>query len=108
MIGVSFYLVAASTIQLVGDSLFADTVSSGLQSVSELSAVLGEQYDRESAESFYQRMVQAARTGGGRLLVVDMDGKVQFDTFDERCGTRLAFAEVHTLLRGEKEFSDVI
>jgi len=100
---VSFYLVAASTIQLVGDSLFADTVASGIQSVSELSAVLGEQFERESAESFYQRMIQAARTGGGRLLVVDMDGKVQVDTFDERCGTRLAFAEVHSLLRGEKD-----
>lgn len=99
----SFYLVAASTIQLVGDSLFADTVASGLGSVSQLSAVLGEQFERESADNFYQRMIQAARTSGGRLLVVDLDGKVQFDTFDERCGTRLALAEVHTLLRGEKE-----
>jgi len=100
---VSFYLVAASTIQLVGDSLFADTVASGLRSVSQLSAELSEQFEYESADSFYRRMIQAARTGGGRLLVVDMDGKVQFDTFDERCGTRLAFAEVHTLLRGERE-----
>ena len=99
----SFYLVAASTIQLVGDSLFAQRVASGLQSVCELSAVLGEQFEQESADSFYQRMIQAARQGGGRLLVVDMDGKVQFDTFDERCGTRLALAEVHTLLRGERE-----
>ena len=103
VIGVSFYLVAASTIQLVGDSLFAQRVASGLQNVCELSAVLGEQFEQESADSFYQRMIQAARTGGGRLLVVDMDGKVQFDTFDERCGTRLALAEVHTLLRGERE-----
>ncbi len=103
VIGVSFYLVAASTIQLVGDSLFAQRVASGLQSVCELSAVLGEQFEQETADSFYQRMIQAARTGGGRLLVVDMDGKVQFDTFDERCGTRLSLAEVHTLLRGEQE-----
>ena len=64
---------------------------------------MGEQFERESADSFYQRLIQAARAGSGRLLVVDMDGKVQFDTFDERCGTRLAFAEVHTLLRGEKD-----
>lgn len=99
----SFYLVAASTIQLVGDSLFAQRVASGLQSVCELSAVLGEQFEQETADSFYQRMIQAARTGGGRLLVVDMDGKVQFDTFDERCGTLLSLAEVHTLLRGEQE-----
>jgi len=100
---VSFYLVTASTIRLVGDSLFADTVASGMTNVSELSAVLGEQIGRESADAFYQRLIQAARTDGGRLLVVDTDGKVQYDTFDEHCGTRLALAEVHTLLRGEKE-----
>ena len=99
----SFYLVTASTVRLVGDSLFADTIASGMTDVSELSAVLGEQIGQESADAFYQRLIQAARTDGGRLLVVDTDGKVQYDTFDERCGTRLALAEVHTLLRGEKE-----
>ena len=99
----SFYLVTASTIRLVGDSLFEDTVRSGMTSVSELSATLGEQYGRESADIFYQRLIQAARTGGGRLLVVDMDGKVQYDTFDEQCGTRLALSEVHSILGGDKE-----
>ncbi len=59
--------------------------------------------EQESADVFYQRLMQAAREGGGRLLVVDMDGKVQMDTYDERCGTRLALSEVHTLLRGERE-----
>lgn len=69
--------------------------------VSELSAALGER--SESADAFYQRLMQAARSGGGRLLVVDMDGKVQVDTFDERCGTRLALSEVYTVLHGERE-----
>lgn len=99
----SFYLVAASTIQLVGDSLFADTVKAGMTNVSQLSATLGERMESETPDVFYQRLLEAARTGGGRLLVVDMDGKVQYDTFDERCGTRLALSEVHTLLRGEAE-----
>jgi len=103
VIGVSFYLVAASTIRLVGDSLFEDTIRSGMTSVSELSAVLGEHIGGESADAFYQRLLSAARSGGGRLLVVDMDGKIQFDTFDEQCGTRLSLGEVHTLLRGERE-----
>ena len=103
VIGVSFYLVTTSTIHLVGDSLFEDTVTAGMSSVSELSAMLGEQVEHESADAFYQRLIQAARTGGGRLLVVDMNGKVQYDTFDEQCGTRLALSEVYTLLDGEKE-----
>ena len=102
MIGVSFYLVAASTIRMVGDSLFEDTIRSGMTDVSELSSVLGERMEKESADAFYERLLQAARSGG-RLLVVDMDGKVQMDTYGEKCGTRLALSEVHTLLRGEKE-----
>ena len=39
MIGVSFYLVTTSTIRLVGDSLFADTVKTGMTSAAELSAM---------------------------------------------------------------------
>ena len=103
VIGLSFYLVTASTIRLVGDSLFADTVKAGMTEVSKLSSELGEQVGRENADTIYQRLIQAARVGGGRLLVVDMDGKVQYDTFDERCGTRLALAEIYTLLDGQKE-----
>ena len=99
----SFYLVAASTIRLVGDSLFEDTIRQRMIGVSELSASLGERMQQESADVFYQHLLQAARTGGGRLLVVDMDGKIQFDTFDQKCGTRLQLAEVHSLLGGEKE-----
>ena len=99
----SFYLVAASTIRLVGDSLFADTIRLNMTGVSELSASLGEHMQQETADVFYQRLLQAARSGGGRLLVVDMDGKIQFDTFDQKCGTRLQLAEVHSLLSGEKE-----
>ena len=91
----SFYLVAASTIRLVGDSLFADTIRQRMIGVSELSASLGERMQQESADEFYQHLLQAARSGGGRLLVVDMDGKIQFDTFDQKCGTRLQLAEVH-------------
>lgn len=88
---------------MVGDSLFEDAARRGMTSVSELSAELGERIGRESADAFYLRLRQAARTGGGRLMVVDANGKVQADTFDERCGTRTALAEVYTLLSGERD-----
>ena len=103
IIGLSFYVVAVSTINLVGDSLFADTIRQQMSSVSQLAVTLGERLNRETAEAFHQRLMQAARQIGGRLLVVDTDGKVIYDTFDERCGTLLALGEVHTVLRGEKD-----
>lgn len=88
---------------MVGDSLFEDAARRGMTSVSELSAELGERIGQESADAFYLRLRQAARTGGGRLMVVDRNGKVQADTFDERCGTRTALSEVYTLLNGERD-----
>lgn len=95
--------MAASTIRLVGDSLFEDTVRTEMTRVAEMSATLGERMETESADAFYQQLLQAARHSGGRLLVVDMDAKVTYDTFDERCGTRLALSEVHAVVRGEAE-----
>ena len=95
--------MAASTIRLVGDSLFEDTVRTEMTRVAEMSATLGEQMETESADAFYQQLLQAARHSGGRLLVVDMDAKVTYDTFDELCGTRLALSEVHAVVRGEAE-----
>ena len=101
VIGASFYLVAASTIRMVGDSLFEDTVRAQMTHVGQLAATLGER--EMPADAFYQQLLEAARQSGGRLLVVDTDGKVTFDTFDERCGTRLALSEVYTVLGGEKD-----
>ncbi len=100
MIGVSFYAVAASTIRLVSDSLFEDTIRRQKTEAAELAGALRGRLESETADAFYVRLLQAARESGGRLLIVDGDGKVQFDTFDERCGTRLALSEVFEVIAG--------
>ena len=103
MVGASFYLVAASTIRLMGDSLFADTVRARAGDVSDLAVTIENRLDTDTADALYRRLLQAARSLGGRLLVVDADGKVQWDTFDELCGRRLALSEVYTVLRAEAD-----
>ena len=103
VIGAAFYLVAFSTIRLVGDALFDDTIRAHMNKVRMLSVTLGERVESDSADAFYQRLLQAASQSGGRLLVVDTDGKVTYDTFGERCGTLLSLAEVRTVLRGETD-----
>ena len=91
-------------IRLVGDSLFKDTVRSAMTEVSQLSAALSERMAQESADVFYQRLLQAARSGGGRLLVVDMDGKVQFDTFDGGYGKYEIFAAFNAKVPSKDSF----
>ena len=95
--------MASSTIRLVGSALFDDTIRTHLSEVRTLSVTLGERMESDSADAFYQRLLQAASQSGGRLLVVDSDGKVTYDTFGERCGTLLSLAEVRTVLRGETD-----
>ena len=89
--------------RLVGDALFSDAIRTHATQTRNLASALGERMSGDTADAFHQRLVQAASQGGGRLLVVDTDGKVTDDTFGERCGTLLALSEVHTILRGERD-----
>ena len=73
-----------------------------MSSVLDMSITFSEQRPGESADGFHQSLMQAARSGGGRLLVVDSDGKVQFDTAGELNGRLFGLEEVWTILRGER------
>lgn len=103
VVGVSFYLAAASTIRLVGVSLFEQTVRMRIAEVNEIATAVGECFSEESVDALYQRLLRMARTSSGRLLLVDMDGKVQLDTFDECCGQRVMLAEVYDVLSGKTD-----
>jgi len=96
-------MAARLTVHLVGDSMFRDTVSRRMTGVSQLAVTLGKDMENETADTFYHKLLEAARSNGGRLLVVDRDGKVQMDSFDQRVGARLAFTEMITVLRGETD-----
>lgn len=96
-------MAARLTVHLVGDSLFRDTVVREMTGVSQLAVTLEGAMESETTDAFYTRLLEAARYHGGRLLVVDRDGKVQADSFDERCGVRLAFSEMISVLDGKTD-----
>ena len=56
-----------------------------------------------SADAFYLELTEAARQLGGRLLIVDPDDKVIFDTANESCGMMLPLAEAVSVLRSERD-----
>lgn len=87
---------------MVGDSLFDEKVRAEKSTVSELAVQFAPLWETETTDAFYNELLEAGRQTGGRLLVLDMDGKVQLDTFSEYNGTRLALGEVSTVLAGEQ------
>lgn len=97
----SFYAVAASLISLVGDYLLQEKVTAERSTVSELAVSIAQVYQSQSTDACYDALVEAGRQTGGRLLLLDMDGKVMLDTFNEFDGMRLDLGEVSTLLSGE-------
>ncbi len=96
-------MAARLTVHLVGDSMFRDTVAMQMTDVSQLAVTLSQDMEGETADTFYLRLLEAARYHGGRLLVVDRDGKVTADSYDESVGARLALSEMTTVLSGKTD-----
>ena len=100
ILGVVFYAVATSLINLVSDYLFQTKISAESATVEELSVRFAPYLERGDAEALHEDMLSAGRELGGRLLVIDSDGKVQADTFSELNGLRMGQPEVVSVLRG--------
>ena len=96
-------MAARLTVHLVGDSMFRDTVAMQMTDVSQLAVTLASDMENETADTFYLRLLEAARYHGGRLLVVDQDGKVTADSYDESVGARLALSEMTSVLSGKTD-----
>ena len=93
--------MAASLITLVGDSLLEEKVTVERNTVSQLAVSVAQMVQTQSTDACYEALVEAGRQTGGRLLLMDMDGKVMLDTFNEYNGMRLDLGEVSTVLNGE-------
>ena len=96
--GIAFYLVGALTVSMVGSTMMSSRTNSQIETLNALASVLGEKSNVVSADEFYRQVIEAARRNGGRLLVVDMNGKVTVDSYNERNGERLTEAEIYRVI----------
>jgi len=56
--------------------------------------------EKVSSSELNRLLRDSAASMDGRLMVLDADGKVQYDTFGQLCGRRLALEEVRQVLTG--------
>ncbi|MDR3050131.1 MAG: HAMP domain-containing histidine kinase [Oscillospiraceae bacterium] len=99
---VSFSAIARLLTGLVGDSLFAEKTRAEQRTVESLATRLSDIMADMDGRALYTAVQQAGSQLGGRLLVLDTDGKVQADSFSAYNGMRLQLAEVISILQDGK------
>lgn len=100
IIGVAFYVIATSLIQLVGDYLCTLRVQEQQRISEELAISAAPLLDAHDGRLLYDAVVEASREYGGRALVLDAYGTVQADAFSRLNGSRLGHPEVVAVLSG--------
>ena len=101
--GISYYVVAASLIGLVGDYLFDDRMRQDRANTNRLAEEIAPLYLISETEAMQEILESASSDLGGRMMVLDMSGKVQADSMRKLNGSRMEVAEVASILSlGEK------
>ncbi len=100
IIGVSFAVMASRLTGFVSDYLYEQRIRQDSLSVEKLATAAAPLFESAASDKLNETLLSAGGEMGGRLLVVDQDGKVQFDTYARLMGVRLELPEVLAILGG--------
>ncbi|MBQ9265201.1 MAG: HAMP domain-containing protein [Clostridia bacterium] len=95
-------MMASSLSGMVGDSLFEQRIRSDRASLETLASRIAPLMARNNAQALHTQLLTAGGELGGRILLLDQNGKVQLDSYGEMYGSRLQYPEVaNILVRGQ-------
>ena len=103
VVGVSFLVAATNMSGVVRSYLIGQRTREDSQAMETLAAVYGPLFQNGNSEALNSRLQADALGLDGRLMLVDTDGKVQFDSFNAFCGQRLELTEVLRVLTGGED-----
>ena len=102
IVGLSFYVMASYIGSMVSDSLFQQRIRSDRASLETLAVRIAPLLARSDAPALQSQLLAAGGEMGGRVLLLDQNGKVQLDSYGEMQGVRLDYPEIATILvRGQ-------
>ncbi len=101
ILGASFAAMAALLTGLVSSNLYAQRTRQASVSVEKLAASVAPFFERADLEPIAPTLLTAANDEGGRILLTDAQGKIQWDSFYLLSGTRTNVPEVRKVLSGE-------
>lgn len=89
----------ASTLSgMVGDSLFEQRIRSDRASLETLASRIAPLMADSDARALHTQLLTAGGELGGRILLLDANGKVQLDSYGEMYASRLEYPEVANIL----------
>lgn len=104
IVGVSFAVAAGSLTGLISEYLYKQRAHEDSLSAEKLATAVAPLFQFTDTAELNEILNEAAVELGGRFIVLDMDGKVQADTMNQLCGTRLPLPEtLDVLVNGMKE-----
>ena len=86
----------------VSDYLYEQRIRQDSLSVEKLATTVAPLFENASVDALSETLSRTGGEMGGRLMVLDNDGKVQLDTYAQLMGTRLQLPEVLQVLTGGK------
>ena len=103
IVGLSFAVAATNLTGLVRDYLFEQKTHEDSLLTEKAAAAAAPFFDTASTADISRVLGENARSMDGRLMLIDQDGKVQYDTMRELSGRRLQLDEVLQVLTGNAE-----
>ena len=98
IIGLSFLLMASTLINMLGDYLFDVRIQGDRAGLEKWAVQAADELSRGNAAGIDAVVRKAGAELGGRVLLLDKDGKVQSDSFQTAMGRRLHYPEVVSIL----------
>lgn len=103
IIGVSFAFSATRLTNYVSEYLYRQRIRQDSISVERLATTVAPLFQSAQSEALSEMLKSSSSELGGRLLVLDTDAKIQFDSFSALMGTRLQLPETLAILSGESQ-----
>ena len=102
MVAISFGVAATNLTGLVSNYLMEQRTREDTKAAENLAAAVGSLFEEADSEQLNALLADSAVSLNGRLLVLDPDGKVQYDSLNAFCGQRLENEEALRILAGEE------